>query len=225
MKSGTGPLLVMEPPPDPAGIGAGTATGLLTRILVLTALILAISTCHYTMSLETPYVHDIMDRGYYIPIALAAFWFGMKGSVTVGFAATLFYIPHIIQWVLGGGHHTVPEGAYGNKYVEAAIFPLFGAYFWRRATRFGAIASTLIGVGMNLMFLVWGLIIGGGPGAKKMLLVPQGFLLNLNGFLVSFIVAGVVFFGARSPSMNAILAPWSTARTFVMRTDRIVGFS
>jgi len=76
--------------------------------------------------------------------------------------------------------------------MAVTIFPLFGAYFWRRATRFGAIASTLVGVGMNLTFLIWGMV--SGTGAKKMLLAPQEFLLNLNGFLVSFIVAGAVFF-------------------------------
>jgi len=70
------------------------------------------------------------------------------------------------------------------------IFPLWGAYFWRRATRFGAIAATLTGVAMNLAFLAWGLATGTG-----MLLMPQPFLLHLNGFLVSFIAAGVVFFG------------------------------
>jgi len=78
--------------------------------------------------------------------------------------------------------------------MAVTIFPLWGAYFWKRATRFGAIAATLTGVGLNLAFLVCGLIIGGGPGAKRMLLMPQDFLLNLNGFLVSLIVAGLVFF-------------------------------
>ncbi|HUS91343.1 MAG TPA: sodium:solute symporter family protein [Phycisphaerae bacterium] len=79
--------------------------------------------------------------------------------------------------------------------MSVTIFPLWGAYFWRRATRFGAIASTLVGVGMNLVFLVWGLLEGGGAGAKKMLLMPQASLGHLNGFLVSFLVAGAVFFG------------------------------
>jgi len=75
--------------------------------------------------------------------------------------------------------------------MAVTVFPLWGAYFWKRATRFGAIAGTLVGVSMNLMFLVWGLL--GGTGAKNMLLAPQEFLLDLNGFLVSFIVAGAVF--------------------------------
>ena len=78
--------------------------------------------------------------------------------------------------------------------MAVTVFPLWGAYYWRRATRFGAIAATLTGVGMNLMFIVWGVIVGGGPGVTKMLLVPRDSLWSLNGFLVSFLVAGVVFF-------------------------------
>ena len=89
--------------------------------------------------------------------------------------------------------------------MAVTVFPLWGAYFWKRATRFGAIAGTLVGVGMNLMFLVWGLL--GGTGAKKMLLAPQEFLLNLNGFLVSFIVAGAVFLAV---SLATRLGPTET---------------
>jgi len=70
--------------------------------------------------------------------------------------------------------------------VAVTIFPLWGAYFWRRATRFGAIAATLVGVGMNIGFAA--------VGGKGMVLSPQAWLLNLNGFLVSFIVAGIIFF-------------------------------
>jgi solute:Na+ symporter, SSS family len=66
------------------------------------------------------------------------------------------------------------------------IFPLWGAYFWRRATRHGAVAATAVGVAANMTFLVL--------GGRKMVLHPQAFLLNLNGFLASFLVAGLVFF-------------------------------
>lgn len=66
------------------------------------------------------------------------------------------------------------------------IFPLWGAYFWKRATRYGAIGAVLVGVGMNVAFLIL--------GGKGMVLSPQANLFNLNGFLASFIVAGIVFF-------------------------------
>jgi len=66
------------------------------------------------------------------------------------------------------------------------IFPLWGAYYWRRATRLGAIVAILVGFIMNAIFLA--------IGGKNMILFPQPFLLNLNGFLASFIAAGIVFF-------------------------------
>jgi solute:Na+ symporter, SSS family len=70
---------------------------------------------------------------------------------------------------------------------SVTIFPLWGAYFWKRATRHGAIAATTVGVGMNILFL--------GLGGNAMVLYPQAVLFNLNGFLASFLAAGIVFFG------------------------------
>ena len=76
--------------------------------------------------------------------------------------------------------------AFGTAAIT--IFPLWGAYYWRRSTRLGAIASILVGFGMNATFLVAGIIRG-----ENMILSPQPFLLSLNGFLASFIGAGIVF--------------------------------
>ena len=70
--------------------------------------------------------------------------------------------------------------------VAVTFFPLWGAYFWKRATRFGAIAATVIGAGMNITFFL--------VGGKAMVLFPQASLLNLNGFLASFIVSAIIFF-------------------------------
>jgi len=116
----------------------------------------------------------------------------------VGFAricvAAIMAVCVIIAW-----NPTTPVAelsviAFGT--VAVTIFPLWGAYFWRRATRFGAIAATLVGVCMNITFYVIGEVRGGelAIGGQKMVLFPQADLLNLNGFLVSFIVAGIVFF-------------------------------
>ena len=71
--------------------------------------------------------------------------------------------------------------------VAVTIFPLWGAYFWKRATTAGAMASTIVGLGLNLVFFFW--------GGKNMVLFPQANLFQLNGFLAAFIAAGVVFFG------------------------------
>ena len=70
--------------------------------------------------------------------------------------------------------------------VAVTIFPLWGAYFWKRATSAGAMASTLVGLGMNLVFFFW--------GGKNMVLFPQANLFQLNGFLAAFATSGLVFF-------------------------------
>lgn len=70
--------------------------------------------------------------------------------------------------------------------VAVTFFALWGAYYWKRATKVGAILSTLVGTGMNVTFY----FIGG----KSMVLFPQESLFQLNGFLASFIVSGIVFF-------------------------------
>ncbi|MCG8617224.1 MAG: sodium:solute symporter family protein [Desulfobacterales bacterium] len=70
--------------------------------------------------------------------------------------------------------------------VAVTFFALWGAYYWKRATKWGAITSTLAGVTMNIGFFL--------AGGKKMVLFPQESLFQLNGFLASFIVSGLVFF-------------------------------
>lgn len=70
--------------------------------------------------------------------------------------------------------------------IAVTVFPLWGAYFWKRATRWGAMAATVVGVGTNLaLFAV---------GGRGMVLNPNPAWFQLNGFLVSFVAAGVVFF-------------------------------
>jgi SSS family solute:Na+ symporter len=43
--------------------------------------------------------------------------------------------------------------------------------------------------------MLLGILDGQPKGVMKKVLFPQGDLCGLNGFLVSFIIAGVVFFG------------------------------
>ncbi len=71
--------------------------------------------------------------------------------------------------------------------VAVTIFPLWGAYFWKRATTAGAIASTVGGAGLTLVFFF--------VSGKGVILSPQSAFFNLNGFLVSLIFAGVLFVG------------------------------
>lgn len=70
--------------------------------------------------------------------------------------------------------------------IAVTFFPLWGAYYWKRATRWGALLATVVGLVLNVLFM----IIGG----KGMILSPQPYFFNLNGFLVAFVLSAIFFF-------------------------------
>ncbi|MHC5037906.1 MAG: hypothetical protein ACYTHM_11385, partial [Planctomycetota bacterium] len=110
-------------PIDPGEAQGFSTTG---KLAVIATMIAVITCAHFLMPLDLPIVHDFMDRLYYFPIILAAFWFGIRGGLASGLLSMALYIPHIIQWELYGHLHEHP--AYGNKYAEAAVFPMLGLF-------------------------------------------------------------------------------------------------
>lgn len=90
------------------------------RLVVISAAIIGISLLHYITPLKESVLHDIFQRLYYIPIILAAFWFGLKGGIGTALIVSILYAPHIIyQW---GG---LP-GIEAEKYLEILIYNLVG---------------------------------------------------------------------------------------------------
>lgn len=111
---------------------------------------------------------------------------GQKGLVSAArwSVAVIMGICVILAWNPNTPVAELSVLAFGT--VAVTIFPLWGAYFWKRATSAGAMASTLVGLGMNLVFFFW--------GGKNMVLFPQANLFQLNGFLAAFVTSGLVFF-------------------------------
>lgn len=71
------------------------------RLAFIGVSIALVSVLHYSTSTQHPYhgFHAVYDRLYYLPIVLAAFWYGFWGSVLCAGVVTLAYIPHVaIQW-------------------------------------------------------------------------------------------------------------------------------
>ena len=69
------------------------------KILIISATIIAITIIHYSVSHALVYVHDISRRLYYLPIILAAFWFGKRGGLISAASVTLLYFPHaLFSW-------------------------------------------------------------------------------------------------------------------------------
>jgi signal transduction histidine kinase len=91
------------------------------RIALLGLSILGISLLHYLTPLHLHYLHDIFQRFYYLPIILAALWFGFRGGLTCSLAVSIAYAPHIFfQW---GGELTVEM----EKYLEIVMYNVVGS--------------------------------------------------------------------------------------------------
>lgn len=91
------------------------------RPIILLSFIVAISLLHYLTPLHLPYLHDIFQRLYYLPIILSALWYGFRGGVLCSFAVSVAYAPHLLfQW---GGHLTMEM----EKYLEILLYNTVGS--------------------------------------------------------------------------------------------------
>lgn len=92
----------------------------LMRLVLLAVSILGISLSHYLTPLHLPMLHDILQRLYYIPIILAAFWFGLRGGLISSIVVSIMYAPHILfQW----GLHPSLEL---EKFLEILLYNVVG---------------------------------------------------------------------------------------------------
>lgn len=90
------------------------------RIGLLAASIVGISLVHYLAPLHLHYLHDIFQRFYYLPIILAALWYGFRGGICCALLVSLVYAPHIFfQW--GGSLALEME-----KYLEIVLYNIVG---------------------------------------------------------------------------------------------------
>jgi two-component system sensor histidine kinase HydH len=90
------------------------------RVLALAGMVIGISVLHYTTSTRHYFHHDVYARLYYAPIVIAAFWFGLRGSIVTSLCVSLVYVPHIaIQW----SHDIVGNP---NRYLEIVLFNVIG---------------------------------------------------------------------------------------------------
>jgi len=101
-------------------VGLATGRADLFRGGALFACVVAISLLHYLTPLSLHMLHDIFQRLYYIPIILAAYWFGFRGGIGCAVLVTVAYAPHILfQW---GGHISMEM----EKYLEVILYNVVG---------------------------------------------------------------------------------------------------
>ncbi len=91
-----------------------------TRIILIVVLTLLISVLHYTTPTARMHFHLLYMQAYFIPILLAAFWFGVRGGLTASVAVSLVYFPHImLQW--GGWSATNAV-----RFLQLGLFNVIG---------------------------------------------------------------------------------------------------
>lgn len=91
-------------------------------VLLLGGSILLVSALHFLTPVENFVLHQIYQRLYYIPIILAAFWYGWHGGLGAALLSSLSYLPHI---VLHWQHQNFDYALY--QYSEIAMFFVIGA--------------------------------------------------------------------------------------------------
>jgi two-component system, NtrC family, sensor histidine kinase HydH len=83
---------------------------------IIAALVLIITTLHFSTSTDRMYMHQIYQRSYYIPIVLACFWFEIRGGMTTAVVLSVLYLIHIRHdW----SHH--PDYSF-QQYAEIAMY-------------------------------------------------------------------------------------------------------
>lgn len=96
----------------------GMKSVLRSALVVLS--VIAISLLHYLTPLHLHYLHDIFQRLYYLPIIMAAFWYGFRGGLACAILVSIVYAPHILfQW---GGTMTMDL----EKYLEIFLYNIVG---------------------------------------------------------------------------------------------------
>jgi len=103
------------------------------KVLTVALLVAAVSLLHYGTQTTRPVLHDVYRRLYYLPVGLAAVWFGVRGGVIVSGVVALAYAPHIVlQW-----HHV--EREVWNQFMEVGLYFVFSGvtgYFADRERKF-----------------------------------------------------------------------------------------
>ncbi len=86
------------------------------KIGITAVLIAAISFLHYSTPVMRHYRHIFYQELYFLPLLLAAFWFGLRGAITASLSVTAVYAPFIaMHW-----QHFSPDDF--ARLVETLLF-------------------------------------------------------------------------------------------------------
>jgi signal transduction histidine kinase len=91
------------------------------RAVLIALAIVGVTVLHYTTPTSRPVYHEVYNRLYYLPIILGAFFFGLRGGLTVSILVSLIFVPHIlVDW---GGF----RASNVNMVAEVVLYNVVGA--------------------------------------------------------------------------------------------------
>lgn len=67
-----------------------------TKIAAIATSLGVISFLYYATTSRYFIVHEIVQRVYYLPIVIAALWYGLRGGLQAAGLAALLYLPHVV---------------------------------------------------------------------------------------------------------------------------------
>ncbi len=90
------------------------------KAFILAGLLALITFFHYlAWGVQAGILHGILGHLYILPIILGAYWYGIKGGVTVSIASTVLFLPHLF-------HHWHDPFLDVYNYIELFLFLLIG---------------------------------------------------------------------------------------------------
>ncbi len=93
----------------------------LLRAVTVVGATVVVSLLHYYTATGHLWLHQLFQRAYYVPVLLAALWFGWRGGLLAATLAGLVYVPHILSaWQADPEYRS-------TQYIEIFMFFVIGA--------------------------------------------------------------------------------------------------
>lgn len=108
----------------------------LLSIGLIVALVVVITILHFKTSVEIPWLHQIYQRSYYIPVVLAAYLFEILGGLATALGLSVLFLLHI--WKDWSPHHheyTFQQYAEIPMYFVIALLVGYLSRFQRKTTQ------------------------------------------------------------------------------------------
>jgi two-component system sensor histidine kinase HydH len=93
------------------------------KIFVVSGLVFLVTVLHYLTAADYGLRHVFLRELYFMPIMLAAFWFGLRGGLATSLLITVVYAPFVLMYTAGSATHNL-----GNI-LELVLFNVVGVFF------------------------------------------------------------------------------------------------